>query len=173
MTELTTTFEHREKMAQLAWTGIILGFFLIQAIIWTIAISITANDQSHAVVAGYDEKALKWDDEKAQQQSSNHLGWATELLVDPAGDIRGIHGVTIQLKDAKQIPLSGATIEVEAFHCAKASQPQKIKFDEINDGTYAGFFQLQKAGKWQFTGTAKTAEGTYLINERHELKADK
>ena len=68
--ENKNSIENKEKTAQLMWTGFILGFFVIQAIIWIIAISITARDASHAVVAGYDEKALKWDDQKALSAAS-------------------------------------------------------------------------------------------------------
>ncbi len=51
------TIEERERSAQFLWMGFIISFFAIQAVIWTFALIMTSNDKSHAVVAGYDEKA--------------------------------------------------------------------------------------------------------------------
>ena len=78
----TIAVEQKEKTAQFVWTGFILLFFVIQAIVWTVAISITTRDPSHAVVAGYDEKALNWDDEKALRLASANLGWQAEIVID-------------------------------------------------------------------------------------------
>ena len=38
----TCELEQKEKTAQLVWTGFILMFFFVQAIIWIVAITLTA-----------------------------------------------------------------------------------------------------------------------------------
>ena len=171
MSQLTATFERKEKTAQLMWLAFILSFFLIQAVIWTVAISVTATDQSHAVVAGYDEKALLWDEEKARIVASEKLGWTSEIVVDPASDIRGFRTVTIKLNDANESPVTGATVSLTAFHRARAAQPQQVTLSEFEPGKYAGQVQVRKTGLWQFSGTASAGDDTFLIDERQQIKA--
>ena len=171
MYQSTPTIEQREKSAQLMWTGFILMFFLIQAVIWTVAISATANDRSHVVVAGYDEKALMWDEEKALRAASVRLGWRAEISVSSGGDIYGIRNVTIKLQDANQTPIEKATLELTAFHRARAADRQQIEVSELSHGVYSGMIRIQKSGPWQFDGIAKKGDDTLLISERQSIKA--
>lgn len=169
----TITIENKEKSAQLIWTGFILGFFIIQAIIWTVAISITSRDRSHAVVAGYDEKALKWDDQKALASASASLGWKAEIVVDAKADIRGNHVLTIKLKDKTDSPIAGAAMELQAFHRAVASERQPIELRESESGIYTGQIQIQKSGLWQFEGFARRGDETFLVDQRVHLGVSK
>ena len=171
MLKLSNPSEDKEKTAQLVWTGFILSFFLIQAVIWTIAISVTANDQSHAVVAGYDEKALLWDEEKARRAASANLGWQSELVVDPDSDIRGFREVTIKLQDANDRPIENATVDLTAFHRGHAAQQQLVTFSEHNDGVYWGQVQVRHSGQWQFDGVARQGDDAFIFNERQSIKA--
>ena len=171
MTQLTATIEQKEKSAQLMWFGLMLMFFLIQAVIWTVAISATATDPSHAVVAGYDEKALKWDEEKARRQASAQLGWRAEIVVNPQSDIQGFRNVTIKLHDANQTPIENATVELTAFHRARAAQRQIVVISELSNGIYSGTVRVLKSGQWQFDGSATTDKDTFLINVRQTIKA--
>ena len=154
------------------WVGFILSFFLIQAVIWTIAIWVTATDQSHAVVAGYDEKALLWDEEKARRAASARLGWQSNLDIDSDSDIRGFRQVTFEIRDANEMPVKQATIEMTAFHRARVAQRQLITVSEAGDGIYTGQVQVRKSGLWQFDGWARKGDDTFLINERQTLKAE-
>ncbi len=172
MTQLAATIEQKEKTAQLMWLGFILMFFLIQAVIWTVAISATANDPSLAVVADYDEKALKWDEEKARRTASAQLGWHSEIVVDSESDIYGFRNVRIKLQDANLVPIENATVELTAFHRARAAEPQRIKISGQGNGIYSGFVQVRKNGMWQFDGCAKRRDDTFLINERQSIMAD-
>ncbi len=162
--------ENKEKTAQLMWTGFILIFFIVQAIIWMVAISITIRDPSHAVVAGYDEKALKWDEEKVQNLASANLGWQAEILIDSTADILGNHAITVRLDDREHSPVKDAKFEFRAFHRALAGQPQPILLSEINDGVYAGQIQIRKSGLWQFEGVAQKGDDTFLIDQRLSLE---
>ena len=172
-TNSSATPQQREKSAQLLWTVIILGFFLIQAIIWTIAISITSNDPSHAVVSNYDEKALRWDEWRALQQASAKLGWVHELAVDDQADERDVRAVTLTLRDAQGLPIDGATVALSSFHCGHAGEKQELAFQSLGDGIYASALQVRYAGKWQFEGAVTVGESTYLIEERQRIKIEK
>ena len=171
MSQITTTLEYKEKSAQFLWTLFILGFFLIQAIIWSIAITWTLNDRSHAVVAGYDEKALLWDEQRAQQRASAKLGWRAGLHVDPVSDVRNQHIISLTITDAQDAPIAGASIELAAFHCARAGEPQQIELVETGEGIYAGTIRVGKTGLWQFEGQVNHRDGVLRIQEKQFLKA--
>lgn len=176
MNQTSNSIAQKERTAQLIWTAVILSFFLIQAVIWIFAISVTANDQSHAVVAGYDEKALLWDDEKARRLASAELGWQAELVVDSTSDIRGYRTLTVNLIDAKisdatKSPVEKAKVELTAFHRGRAAVKQQISLTETEDGVYVGRIQIHKGGQWQFEGTATRGEHTFMINDRQSIKA--
>ncbi len=166
MSQITESLQRRERTAQFMWTGFILVFFLVQAVLWAVAITFTANDPSHAVVSGYDEKALNWDQEKARLLKSEQLGWQSRLMIDSAADIRGNRAVTLELVDQNSQPVSGATIDLAGFHRARAGEKQKIQLTEINDGVYSGQIRIQKPGHWQFDGSATLGDDTFLVAER-------
>ena len=118
------------------------------------------------MVAGYDEKALNWDEEKARMLKSQRLGWQATVLVDSAADIRGNRAITLQLSDQDQQPITGAQVELTAFHRARVANKQQIELSEINDGVYAGQLQVNKGGNWQFDGSATRGDDTLLLAER-------
>ena len=155
----------KEKPAQLMWTALILMFFLIQATVWSVAISITARDSSHAVVAGYDEQALGWDEVKMARQQSAALGWSSQFNVDQSADIRGNRKLTLRIKTTKGNLIQGATIDVIAFHRAHASAPQKIEFFEREQGVYTATIQVNRLGRWNFSGSATVKGMTFLIDQ--------
>ncbi|MEL7498971.1 MAG: FixH family protein [Planctomycetota bacterium] len=166
----TTTQQRQEKFAQLIWTGGILGFFMIQAIIWTVAITLTANDKSHAVVADYDSRALNWDEEIARRDASARLGWVAQIHIDSTGNLRGERNLTVELVNREGHAIENAKLEVNTFHKAMAAVPQTMTFKEINPGVYATTIVVRKPGNWQFAGTASNDESTFLIEETRWLE---
>ena len=162
-----------ELKSQLLWTAFILMFFCIQAVIWTVAISVTSRDSSHAVVAGYDEQALRWDEVKATEKRSAKLGWKSEICVDSATDLRGNHCLTVQIKDQLGNPVSDADLNLRAFHRAAAGEPQIIRLKEARPGVYTSMIQINRFGYWNFSGIAKLRGKSYLIKETVSVVEDK
>ena len=154
-----------EKKAQYLWTAFILMFFLIQATIWTVAISITSGDRSHTVVAGYDEQALRWDDVKAMQQASKTLGWNCQLSIAPEAGPLGNRIAIIQLSDRDGVALSGVNVQCDAYHRGSAADVQSLKFVETDPGVYGASIQIDKAGRWRFSGSAVQDENRFLIEQ--------
>lgn len=170
---MNTTTLQQEKAAQLLWTAFILSFFVIQAIIWTIAISITSSDTSHAVVAGYDEQALNWDEVKQQRLASVELGWQAEIQVDASGDIYGNRVVTVELSSKSHEPVTKASISLVAYHRGRAAEKQSIELNSVATGVYSGKVVVDRDGLWQFTGSARKAEQQFLIDQRIYLSRNK
>lgn len=173
MNQLASNIDTREKTAQFLWTGGILLFFVIQAVIWTIAITFTSGDKSHAVVAGYEEQAMKWDEQVAAQAKSEKLGWTANIVVDKAGDVLSAHEFAIQILDRAGEPVPGAQLELVAFHRGAAGDPQSIDLIETAPGSYGGQITVRKNGYWQFDGRATKGESVYLIHETQFLQVRK
>jgi nitrogen fixation protein FixH len=173
MKTLSPELQRRERTAIFMWTSLILMFFLLQAILWTVAISITSRDASHAVVAGYDEQALHWDEVKNLRQESVALGWDAELLVDATGDIRGNRVVTLCLKDKNKTPLEHLKIEINAYHRGRAAEKQNLTLKPVGPGIYSTTVLVRNSGQWQFTGTAKSNDQQFLIEQQIALDSNR
>lgn len=167
------TLQSKEKSAQLLWTGFILMFFVIQAVIWTFAISITSRDMSHAVVAGYDQQALNWDQVKQERTSSAALGWTAEIKIDPTGDVRGNRKLTLKLTDRENYAIPKAIVQIEAFHRGRASQVQTILLKEGDQGVYSGAVQVRHAGVWNFSGIITSNDQRFLVDQQLKLTNNK
>ena len=165
---MNDAMENREKIAQLGWTTFILFFFFLQAILWTTAITLTASDRSHAVVTDYEQQAHRWDELQRQRAASRRLGWTADveweqtLPGEPAPFV-------LQLKDRAGQPVNGATIQLELFHLAEASQRSSVRLTELGDGRYRGTLESARPGRWQLEGIAKHPEGDFLIHQRTQL----
>jgi hypothetical protein len=173
MTNMNIAMERREKTAQLKWGVFLLMFFLIQAVIWTVAISVTATDQSHAVVAGYDERALLWDEEKARMVASELLGWKAGITVAESADLRQFRELQLKLVDREGVPIENAIVKLTVFHKAWAAQPQDLVLSEVAGGIYQGNLQVRKSGKWQFNGTITQLESLFLVEQTQTITVDK
>lgn len=162
-----------ERLAQWCWTAFILMFFMIQAIIWTVAISLTAGDESHAVVANYDEQALKWDELKQLRRESAQLGWTSETLIDRTDDISGQRGVTVRLVDETGGPVTQAVFNMRAFHRAMAAKPQQLTFTEIGPGVYGAKIKVERYGKWSIVGSASVGDQVFLMDDNYLVSEQK
>ncbi|MEM9410313.1 MAG: FixH family protein [Planctomycetota bacterium] len=154
-----------EQLSQLLWTAFILMFFCIQAVIWTIAIAVTSSDTSHAVVAGYDEQALSWDQVKHARKLSDDLGWQSRLTISDTSDIRGYRYFTIKIKDDSGKPVKNAAVELRAFHGAAAGVPQYLSFTDEGAGVYQAVIRINQFGAWRISGSATRSDQKFLIEE--------
>ena len=75
-----------EATARLLWTGGIIAFFAIQAVLWIVAITLTSQDPSHVVFEGYDQRALNWDSWQQSMRASAALGWQPRIEVATRAD---------------------------------------------------------------------------------------
>jgi nitrogen fixation protein FixH len=173
MNELSPSLQHKEQTARLLWTGFILMFFVIQAIVWIVALSLTAGDKSHAVLPDYDRRALNWNEERERRTNSVKLGWQARLLVDDAADIRRNRVVTITLTDRQGQPVRNASLQLRAFHRARAGDPRQLRFREVGPGVYSTVLQVDKPGLWQFEGQAAQGERVFLINRQQSLQVSR
>jgi nitrogen fixation protein FixH len=169
---MNPSIEQREQLARFLWTGFIVMFFAIQAIIWTIAILLTSNDDSHAVVFGFDERAgatlSPAERQEANQQSGWTLNWTWSANADTYLSAHQLE-LTIEVRDREGKPVDASSIELAAFHCAQASKVQKIELILREPGIYQGKLDRHRSGQWQFEGVIHSADQLFYMSDRFFL----
>lgn len=159
----TASDEHqsREALAQMLWTGGIIGFFAIQAVIWAVAITLTSNDPSHAVVADLDERVGSSDDRRAAREASARLGWVTSVSIVSANEASGKRGVQIRISapDGQAVPIE--EIEVFGFHRARVTDRKSLKLQAVKPGVWQIDEPLTRKGWWRFQGQARAGNDHY------------
>lgn len=157
----------REALAQMLWTGGIIGFFLIQAIIWAVAIAITHSDPSHAVIADRDERIGSWQRRREVQVANERLGWQTVVEVVPAAAVGGQRQVQIRLQDPAGKPVLAEQLEVTGYHRARVTEKQSLPLEAVEPGVWRVTADLKRAGWWRFEGQANrgTDEFQFRVTE--------
>lgn len=159
-----------ETLSQYVWASLIIGFFAVQAIVWMVAITLTANDNSQAIVAGYDEKALKWDEQRAEKSASDSLGWSAVFGIVDQEEYGSLRQVTLHLVDRHQKEVAGANAELRIFHCGHAAIVQVQPLVESSPGFYLATFKMEFAGNWDFALIATRDNERFLANARIHVK---
>lgn len=166
-TQINVQLKQKEKSAQRLWIGFILIFFILQAILWTSAIRLTANDRSHAVHPDYGQKALHWDQQVAQQQASDRLHWAATITVQNSPQANMPPTITLSIQDDQAQPIAGATVQLSAFDRARASQRFSIQLKPSPAGVYTALMPTtDRLGCWQFEGTATQGDSVFIIHQQ-------
>ena len=141
----------REKRIQFTWLLIILGFFSVQAILWTVAISFTMGDRSHAVAPGYYEQGTDAPSRRELVAASKALGWTAEIRVDQELDVLGRRQLVVTLADRDGVPVSCGEATVTLFHCGHAADPTTLTLAETTPGEYVSKSRFPWEGRWDFS----------------------
>ncbi len=168
-TPSVSDFQHRERTAQLLWTGGIVGFFAIQAVLWAVALTLTHRDQSHAIIADYDSRALNWDAWQAQLSASNNLGWKADISVPVSADRSKQSELLVSITDTNGELVRDATLSIDMFHCGRAANKEHVQLNPADDGKYVGKFRLDRSGLWQFDVVAQRGSDRFIHSERLSL----
>jgi len=129
------------------WPILIVGFLTANAVGVGILIFAASSDPSHQVEPNYYAKALAWNAYMAQVRKNHRLGWSQEvslLRTDSKGAI--VHS---RLRDRSGAPLSGASIQLQAFHKARAGQVWRLVLKEQAPGSYQAPIPAARSGIWE------------------------
>lgn len=152
----STEMRRIESLAQLRWTAFILFFFVLQAILWTVAITLTSNDPSHVVLDEYGAGPEAWKERLAMERASAELGWQANVVVSSAADIRGRRTGQLKLVDRQGQPIENGKVTIRAFHTGHAAEAQVIDASEVEPGVYEFSVVVRYFGNWRFTGDVAT-----------------
>lgn len=108
---------------------------------------VAGNDPSFVVEPDYYQKAVHYDDEMAQEQRNQQLGW---LLTPSVAPLRPAGAdVTVRLTDARGIPLTGVHVRVAAVYNARAADVLDTTLSPRPDSEYVGHLPMRHAGEWE------------------------
>ena len=161
----------REATARLLWTGGIIAFFAIQAVLWIVAITLTSQDPSHLVFEDYDERAVNWDSWQETMRASAALGWQSDLRIGADADVTGQRELLLTLVDRSGQPVRGAAVDLRLYHRARAAEAVTVSLQELLPGEYVTSFRAQQPGNWNFEVTASRGAAKYLAVLKIEVPA--
>jgi len=139
-----------ESYAALKWGTFVVLLLGSQVAIGVAAIVLAGSDPSVAVVPGYHQKAILWDESVQLRQASLELGWTVELKMSPE-DKGNLLTWTIRDRDGDTIDsLKGRVV---MFHHARANESVEFRVEEHPSGV-----MLDRDGLWQIEMTLDTQQ---------------
>lgn len=173
----TTTIQEseasREAFAQMMWGSVIVGFFVVQFIMWGIALFITHNDPSYKVIANYEQRAVNWDAHRQEVLASEQLRWTADIRVSEEATLEGFRKVTVVITDRDQQPVPVDQVSLSLFHRARAAEQQDLVLESLSPTVWQGTAKMKRSGAWQFAGTADKGDQHFLIDQRQVLTLSK
>lgn len=135
---------------------------------WLMMVSIAVDDPGFAVEADYYKKASSYDEVIAQRSLNQKLGFQARLTRFDV-DASGKTVAELSLRDRTGAPLSGAQVQVEAFHNARARHIEELRAKELEPGLYQFVFKSRRLGLWELRLEVRK-EGRFTKTFRPELR---
>ena len=104
------------------WPYLIAGALALHVVISLVVVFVATSDPSYAVEEDYYQKALAWDDKRAQDRTNDALGWHIDFAVNPPVRPADQPILEVTVLDAAGRPLSGAVVSVETFHNSRSDE---------------------------------------------------
>jgi hypothetical protein len=112
----------------------------------------------------YYKKALNWDEHSLQLAKNRALGWKVAATPMPIE-----HGPwTLQLHDAKGVPVQGAQLSGRIGHLTSGLQMGAVEGKEVAPGTYQLAWAAQKPGIHDVALQFKRGTDTFTWQEHVE-----
>lgn len=133
------------------WPLLIVGLLFVGGIGPNlILLAMATSDPSFSVEPDYYTKSLHWDERLAQERKNSELGWTLGLDLHPGATGEAGIELTAHLLDRAGVPVDGASVELEAFHSARASDVLKASLRSGGEGTYGARLPARRPGLWEF-----------------------
>jgi len=151
------------------WPWIIAGALALHVVGSLVMVFVATSNPSYAVEEDYYQKALHWDDKRAQDRANEELGWVLDLEVHPAATPAGEPTLEVRLTDAGGEPLDGAVVAVETFHNARADDILRARLDPVGEGVYRTTLPMRHNGRWELRFTADRGQDHFTHAETRHL----
>lgn len=116
--------------------------------------ALASNDPGFALERDYYAKAIRWDQQRAQQENDVRLGYRLEVVSASVVPAQRVGELTLRLLDAYGGSLRGAQLNAEAFALARSASSRSLHFEEVVPGTYRTRLEGARAGLWELRCTA-------------------
>jgi nitrogen fixation protein FixH len=151
------------------WPAVIAGALALHVVASLVVVIIATSDPSYAVEEDYYQKALHWDDKRAQDRSNESLGWSIDFSVDPPAQPGDRPMLEMRLHDGVASALNGAVVSVEAFHNARSGDIVRIQLKPAGDGVYRAPFPGDRNGRWELRFTIERGNDRFTHSETRHL----
>lgn len=133
-----------------------------------VVMRIANSDASFAIEPDYYKKAVAFDSTMATERRSLSLGWsATSAIV--AGDSAGRPMLTVTIRDAQQLPVRGAAVNITALANARANDILTAALQETAPGQYQSRLSARFAGQWEVRVDAVRGTEHFVTSTRTEV----
>ena len=97
------------------------------------------------------------------------LGWRVDVQLG-AANADGVRGLSVALRDAADVPLTGARIAVSLRRPVENVAPVAVAVDERGVGTYAGGPVMLRRGQWDAQIVVERAGERFDVTQRLMVK---
>ena len=148
------------------WPIVIAGALGLHVIGSLVMVYFATSNESYAVEPDYYQKALHWDDKRAQDRVNVKLGWRLEFAVEPA-PVGQDPTLSVKLTSADGEPVTGATVAVETFANARRGDILTATLRSSDSG-YETTMPMRRDGLWEFRFTVTKGDNLFTFTDvRH------
>ncbi len=151
------------------WPVIIAGALALHVVASLVVVFIATSDPSYAVEEDYYQKALHWNDKRAQDRTNDSLGWSIDFSVEPPASPGDQPTLEVRIQDDHASPLMGAMVLVEAFHNARSGDILRTQLTPAGDGIYRAPFPADRNGRWELRFTIEHEGERFTHSETRHL----
>ena len=134
-----------------------------------VVVYVATSDPSYAVEDDYYQKAVAWDEKRAQDRLNQDLGWLLDFNVTPPEKPGDQPALELTLHDADGDPLAGATVTVEAFHNTRGDDIVRDALADTGDAVYTASLPMRRNGRWELRFTVDRGAEHFTHTEVRHL----
>ncbi len=148
------------------WPFVIAGALAVHVVGSLVMVYFATSNESYAVEPDYYQKALAWDERRAQDRRNTELGWTLDFTVEPAASgLDPMLRVTLTTADGE--PVTDARVAVEAFANARRDDVLTTTPDSTGSG-YETTMPMNRDGLWEFRFIVTRNDDVFTYrNTRH------
>ena len=155
------------------WPWMIAGALALHVVASLVVVFVATSNPSYAVEEDYYQKALHWNDKRAQDRTNEDLGWILSLTVRPAETPGEEPTLEVHLADAGGEPVDGAVVAVETFHNARADNILRTGLDAVGEGVYRTTLPMRHNGRWEMRFTVDRGQEHFTHAETRHLYVER
>ena len=155
------------------WPWIIAGALALHVIASLVVVFVATSNPSYAVEEDYYQKALHWNDKRAQDRTNEELGWILNLTVRPTATPGEQPTLEVHLADAGGEPVDGAVVAVETFHNTRADDILRARLDPVGEGVYRTTLPMRHNGRWELRFTVDHGQDHFTHTETRHLYVER
>jgi hypothetical protein len=136
------------------WPWVIGGALVLHVVVSLGVVFFTVSDASYAVEEDYYQKAINWDEKRAQDRTNEELGWSLTFAAAPPTTPGEQPTIEVHLVDINAAPLADAAIALDTFHKARSEDIIRITLEATGEaGLYTASPAMRHNGLWELRFT--------------------